>query len=440
MKKSIIYVGLMALIPFLSIAQAPGWHMLDLKKDSVYGIGITKAYQELLKGKRSKPVIVAVLDGGIDPKHADLSPILWKNDDQAGDQDLDKNGYAGDVNGWNFLGSKNGNVTNESVEYQRVYFKFKDKFSSITDEKQLKKADRFLYRQWLLSKSQLTKNDTAAPITNRDKINTDNDADINDRYYGNANLAAGAYLHGTHVAGIIAAARDNGIGMDGVADNVSIMTIRAVPDGDEHDKDIALGIRYAVDNGAKIINMSFGKTVSPYKKFVDDAIKYAAKKKVLIVNAAGNSHQDVDSLPTYPTSYLKNSKKRAANMITVGASGPTLRNLIASFSNYGKNNVDVFAPGVGIYATLPNNKYGPLSGTSMATPVVVGLAAVLMEYYPKLSIKQVKQIIEESVTKVNDLVVKPGSKGKKVPMTELCKTGGIVNAYNAILLAEKMSK
>lgn len=273
MKKSILYAGLLLFVPFLSFAQKPGWHVLDLKQDSVYGISVTKAYADLLKGKTSKTVIVAVLDAGIDVNHEDLSPVLWKNDDQPGDKDLDGNGYAGDVYGWNFLGSSKGSVGNESIEYQRVYYKYKDKFANVTDEKQVKKADRFLYTQWLSSKSQLTKNDTAAPVTYRDQINTDDDTNIKDRYYGNSNLAGGAYMHGTHVAGIIGAARGNGKGMDGVADNVSIMSIRAVPNGDEHDKDIATGIRYAVDNGAKIINMSFGKTVSPYKSFVDDAIK-----------------------------------------------------------------------------------------------------------------------------------------------------------------------
>jgi len=107
-------------------------------------------------------------------------------------------------------------------------------------------------------------------------------------------------LHGTHVAGIVAQVRNNNIGGDGIANNVEILTVRAVPDGDEYDKDIALGIRYAVDNGAKVINGSFGKSFSPHKQWVFDAIKYAEKKDVLIVHAAGNDAKDIDVENNYP--------------------------------------------------------------------------------------------------------------------------------------------
>jgi subtilisin family serine protease len=244
-----------------------------------------------------------------------------------------------------------------------------------------------------------------------------------------------AALHGTHVSGIIAAARNNGKGMDGVADNVRIMSLRAVPDGDEHDKDIALAIRYAVDNGARVINMSFGKSFSPQKKWVDDAVKYAESKGVLMVHAAGNDAKNLDSSYNFPTPNLLDGT-RPNNWITVGASGdPKAGGLTASFSNYGKKEVDVFAPGVRIYATVPGgDTYQNLQGTSMASPVVAGLAAFIMEYYPNLSARQVKMVIEKSAKKPGEKVKNPGT-DESSELDELSKTGGIINAFEAIKLA-----
>lgn len=442
MKKLTIALGL--LIPVLGFAQQQpqpkNWHMLSKDADKVYGVEVVRAYNELLKGKTPKTVIVAVLDGGIDTLHEDLSANLWRNPkEQPGNVDLDGNGYKGDVLGWNFLGGT-GQVTNESIEYQRVYHRYKERFSNVSSEKQVKKKELQHYRSWVLSKSLLKKEDSIPPIDYRGKEVKDDYFNIKDRYYGNANLMGDPYFHGTHVAGIIGAVRGNGKGMDGIADAVKLMGIRVVPNGDEHDKDVALGIRYAVDNGAQIINMSFGKRVSPERKMVEDAVRYAEKKGVLLINAAGNDGTDIDSLPHYPSPFHMKGAGRASNMITVGASGPTEKTLVASFSNYGDRTVDVFAPGVAIYATLPENKYSPLSGTSMATPVVVGVAALIKSYYPDLTAKQIKFIIEQSVTKIDFPVTKPKSGGKKVAMTDLCRTGGIVNAYNALVMADKMSK
>jgi subtilisin family serine protease len=278
-----------------------------------------------------------------------------------------------------------------------------------------------------------------APENYRGEIVKDNYNDINDRYYGNNDVMGGDHFHGTHVSGIIAAVRHNGIGMDGVADHVKIMMVRAVPDGDEHDKDIALAIRYAADNGAKIINMSFGKPFSPQKDWVDDAVRYAMKKGVLFVQAAGNSHEDIDTAYNFPTPVFKSDHTRAPDWITVGASGdPSLGGMVASFSNYGKENVDVFAPGVMIYSTLPGgNIYGNLQGTSMASPVVAGLAAFILSYYPKLSAAQLKYVIEQSVIHPAMEVTEPGTK-KKTTFDQLCKSGGIVNAYAAVELASKL--
>lgn len=276
-----------------------------------------------------------------------------------------------------------------------------------------------------------------APKNYRDDIVKDNYEDFNDKFYGNNNVMVSnkSALHGTHVSGIIGAIRGNGKGMDGVADNVRIMTLRAVPDGDEHDKDIALAIRYAVDNGARVINMSFGKSFSPEKKWVDEAVKYAESKGVLLVHAAGNDAKNLDTTFNFPTPQLLDGT-RPSNWITVGASGdPKAGGLTAGFSNYGKKEVDVFAPGVKIYSTVPGgNTYQNLQGTSMASPVVAGLAAFIMSYYPTLSATQVKNIIEKSSKDPGTEVRNPGNESM-VKLSELSRSGGIINAYEAMKLA-----
>ena len=285
---------------------------------------------------------------------------------------------------------------------------------------------------------------TQAPPTFRKDIVQDNYLDFTDKYYGNNDLMAETSLHGTHCAGIIAAVRDNNKGAMGIADNVRIMAIRAVPDGDEHDKDIALAIRYAVDNGAQVISMSFGKDFSPEKKWVDEAIKYAAAKGVLLVHAAGNDSKDLDKEFNFPSTVFEDGV-RATNVITVGASGDAKNGgLTARFSNYGKNEVDVFAPGVGIYSTLPGgDQYGNLNGTSMACPLVAGVAAVILQYYPTLTPQQVKMAIEKSSVAPKDMVNIPGST-TKVKLSELSRSGGIMNAeaavkYASTLVGEKIN-
>ena len=280
------------------------------------------------------------------------------------------------------------------------------------------------------------------------KVLNDNPDDITDKIYGNNNVigptAEGA-LHGTHVAGIIAAVRHNNIGIDGVADHVSIMPVRTVPDGDEYDKDVALALRYAIDNGAKVINTSFGKEFSPHKEWVYDALKYAAEKDVLIVNAAGNDTKNVDVQLTFPDDNI-NGKEFTDTMITIGALNYEYNeNLVASFSNYGKNNVDLFSPGVQIYATVPENKYKFLDGTSMAAPEVAGVAALIRAYFPKLKAREVKQILMESGLTPTVKEVLVGGRGeegeaKRMLFSELSKSGKIVNAYNAIILAAQRSK
>lgn len=271
----------------------------------------------------------------------------------------------------------------------------------------------------------------------------DNPNDLTEKFYGNNTAKGPDPSHGTHVSGIIAAARGNDIGMDGIADAAKLMAVRTVPDGDERDKDVANAIRYAVDNGAKVINMSFGKAYSPDKEIVDEAIRYADKKDVLMILAAGNSGQDNDVESNFPTPVYKKKKifrpKRAKNWISVGAVGPSVdETMTASFSNYGKTSVDIFAPGHIIYSTLPENEYGNNSGTSMAAPMVAGVAALIRSYYPNLSASQVKEAILMSAHKIDFEVNKPGTRGETISFSELCTTGGILDAYAALEYASKM--
>ncbi len=511
-----------------------GWQYLDPKTDGYNGISLTQAYQ-FLQGKKSKQIIVAVIDSGVDTTQEDLRNILWRNPKEIPGNgiDDDHNGYVDDVYGWNFLGNKNGqNLVKDIDERTRVYYDFKDRFAnknidtskltlfekeeyktwlkaaqamqpssddqmelSMTEMavKMLKKSDavlrketgkeaysaadlekftptsaegrqaKFAYLTFLKllqvdddmkntalidelqseldSKKQTAAALTTAPPRYRDSIIKDDYYNINDRYYGNGDVMGGAPMHGTHVSGIIAAQRDNNIGVQGVADNVKVMMIRAVPEGDEYDKDIALAIKYAVDNGAKVINMSFGKSFSPEKKWVDEAVHYAEARDVVIVHAAGNESADVDSTDNFPNPNLIEFNSTASNFITVGASSDTHignGDLIAYFSNYGARDVDVFAPGTKIYSTLPGgNEYGFLQGTSMASPVVAGVAALIRSYYPALSAKQVKYVIEKSAAAAPDSIkiTKPGGGNSLCSMHDLCTSGGFLNAYAAIKLA-----
>ncbi|MFG4000880.1 S8 family peptidase [Flavobacterium aquidurense] len=425
--------------------------------------------------------------------------------------DDDKNGFVDDVHGWNFLGDavhENLEMTrivkkgdDGSAQYKAALAQYEEKTKKVIEDKQevdalldihntiKKELNKTTYKLEDLSKvssvdpkvarakmimTQILTNagptfDPEAELEdyresvydqfnynlNKDydgrKIVGDNPEDIKDKYYGN-NVVFGPdkekALHGTHVAGIIAQIRGNDLGGDGVANNVEILTVRAVPDGDEYDKDIALAIRYAVDNGAKVINGSFGKSFSPHKKWVYDAIKYAAKKDVLIVHAAGNDGYNIDKTENinYPNDSEDNVKEFTNNVITIGAINNKYgENVVAPFSNFGKINVDVFAPGEEIYATVPNNKYKYLQGTSMASPNAAGVAALIRSYYPKLKAAQVKQILMDSGVALPSMIIlgenpNPEQKPVAVSAAESSRTAKMVNAYNALLMAEKMSK
>jgi cell wall-associated protease len=503
-----------------------GWHLMDYKTDGQYGISLGKAYQAL-KGKKSKPVVVAVIDSGIDTAQADLKSILWVNPkEKAGNgKDDDGNGYIDDVHGWNFLGGPGGKcdfteTTEEVREYNRLKGKYLSGNTTNADPKELAywQSVKATYDS-TISKStremgQLSQmmnvlmvtsgyvkrglnlpangnftlaslgklqpaNDTVAQSKNiwtsifqdegptatnekilkdlseyMTKLNNDINPDLDarmrivgddpnvwdDKPHGSNLLKFDDASHGTGVAGLIGAVRGNKYGIDGVADNVRIMAIKAVPNGDEYDEDIAKAIRYAVDNGAKVVNMSFGKKLSPHKKWVDEAFKYAADHDVLLVQAAGNDHQDVDTKAAYPNDTFEDgSVKDADNVISVGASSSKAdEKLAGSFSNYGKQNVDVFAPGVKVTSIDKDAEFNTADGTSFASPITAGVAALLLEYYPDLSAKQLKQIILQSAKPLTGtMVLKPGSQTEKVDFTQLSKSGGIVNAYEAVILAGK---
>ena len=261
----------------------------------------------------------------------------------------------------------------------------------------------------------------------------DDPHNFNDKNYGNKDVEGPDALHGTHVGGIIGAVRGNGLGGDGVADNVQLMSLRAVPNGDEQDKDIAQAIRYAVDNGASVINMSFGKGYSPHQKEVFEAFKYADAKGVLLVHAAGNDNANVDKNPNFPTSRYSFQEKTLDHFLTIGASTRFAKGeLAASFSNYGQTMVDVFAPGFEIYNTVPQSDYKKLQGTSMAAPMVAGVAAMLKSYFPSLSMKQIKQVMLESSTKYKGTQQQLPGEETSVDFGTLSVTGGVINVKNAV--------
>ena len=286
----------------------------------------------------------------------------------------------------------------------------------------------------------------------RRDIIKDNPNNLYETGYGNNKVDGVEPDHGTHVAGIIGAVRNNEIGMNGVANSIKIMPIRTVPGGDEHDKDVANAIRYAVDNGARVVNMSFGKSFSPNEKIVAEAIQYAEDNNVLLVHAAGNDGKNVDENSNFPTNYSEHIKGKVNTYLTVGASSINAnKDFPADFSNYGEKTVDIFAPGVDIYSTYPENAYEFNNGTSMAAPVVSGVAALILSYYPDLKAKEVKEILEKTATDLSYAkVYLPGSGGndefgqplpkEEVEFQQLSKTAGLINAYEALQLADKKSK
>ena len=507
--------------------QLKAWAGSDLVTDTIPGMSVQKAYDEIIKDFQGKTVIVGVVDSGVDIEHEDLKNVIWTNEDEIPGNgiDDDKNGYVDDIHGWNFL----GNTIEENLEYVRILKNLKPKYDGkdASDIAEANKEEFALYEKAKkeydeefnetsrkvnyynqlsqqiasaraavsekLGKEDFTKEELMAMEAEETSLQQqkglllnimnnggedlddvasqiqggidyyqgrldshlnlelegrktgDNPDDLTDTNYGNNDVDGpdpekADAKHGTHVAGIIAAERNNGIGMNGVARNIKIMAVRAVPDGDEYDKDIALGIRYAVDNGAKVINTSFGKYYSTHPEWVIDAIKYAAKKDVLIVNAAGNDALDMDATRIYPNDQTPdNNEEIADNFLTVGASNFDYgSDLVARFSNYGQTNVDVFAPGTKIWSTTPNDEYEFLQGTSMASPAVAGVAAMIRSLYPKLSAAEVKDILMKSGLASPQEVMVGGNSDDIRPFAELSVSGRMVNMYNALIMASKM--
>ena len=485
------------------------WSHLDILKDTIPGMSVDRAYEEIIKDKVGKKVIVAVIDSGIEIDHADLKPQIWINSKEiAGNGiDDDKNGYIDDIHGWNLLGEANeeqleltrivARGDDGSDQYKRAVKELEEKRAALGPQQEQIKMITDAHNVILkyLKKDDYTKADLdnigsdvsveiskskniAYILANRGasagaslkaisgqingqldyNLNTDFKGrktgddinDINDTKYGNNDVMGDRdhAKHGTHVAGIIAQTRSNGIGGDGVAsNNVEIMSLRAVPDGDEYDKDIALAIRYAADNGAKVINGSFGKYFDQNSKWVQDAIKYAEQKDVLIVVAAGNDAMDLnpadgEDVKRYPNDRIEGTNIEVAdNFLVVGALNPSFgEKMVANFSNFGSKDVDVFAPGVKIYATTPHGKYEYLQGTSMASPNAAGVAAMIRSYYPSLTASQVKQIMKDSGVPVNKEVIVSGDSKDKRNFKTISTSGKFVNLYNALILADKVAK
>ncbi len=522
--QTLYLAAFLAILPFSLLAQSAShpdssssipqdWYHLDPYLDGKPGTSTNRAYEELLKNRVGKKVVVAVIDSGVDPNHEDLRSVMWINKDEiAGNNiDDDKNGYIDDLHGWNFLGNESGvNLIHDTYEITRLYSellqkhevdklnrKEKKKFEAIKDDfnakldelkqqqanityfareyerahqlftaylntdvvnasliKSIDSPDDKLTRLknlWLYAHekglnlekfNELKRHFHEQLSYNFNVKNNQRDSIIGkvkpgQRFYGNNDVQGNDAVHGSHVAGIIAAKRNNGLGIDGITDQVKIMALRVVPNGDERDIDVANAIYYAVDNGARIINMSFGKTYSPNRKLVQEAISYAQEAGVLMVHAAGNEGKDLDDEENYPNRYYSRNKA-VANWIEVGASSwKSDQGLPAAFSNYGADEVDVFAPGVDIRSSVPGG-YDTKSGTSMAAPVTTGIAALLLSYFPELTAEEVKDIILTSAfTYQSQRVNKPGNQSK-TSFGKLSRTGSVVNTYAAVKMALQM--
>ena len=478
------------------------WHLLDRDADGVVGISLDAAYA-MLGDREPGEVVVAIIDSGVDTAHPDLVPVLWTNADEiAGNGvDDDENGYVDDVHGWSFLGGADGrNMEHDTYELARLvrlcrvgtpdatYGDCPALEAALEEERaplaqqavQLaplmqaaRAADESLRAtygdDYSLDEIAEADQETAGPLLflaqqgasladleafmesvesrleyglNPDyddrAIVGDDYADVTERYYGNADVTGPDSNHGTGVAGLVAAARGNDLGIDGIAP-ARIMALRAVPGGDERDKDVANAIRYAVDNGADIINMSFGKAYSPQKEAVDEAVRYAVERGVLLVHAAGNSGEDLDGADNFPTRILLDGTV-SDGWLEVGASAAARDGLAAAFSNYGQANVDLFAPGARVESLAPGGGVQTADGTSFASPVVAGVAALVMAYFPDLSAEEVRQVLLDSAVRyADDEVARPGD-GSAVAFGTLSATGGVVNAAQAVRLAMERSE
>lgn len=507
--------------------QLKTWHLMDIEEDSIPGISLNRAYHEILKNKKGKEIVVAILDTKLDVNHEDIKDQLWVNVDEIPNNNIDddENGYVDDVHGWNFLGNAQGidieyqksEATRIVQYYQKKYGDLEEKnvpVNEIQDFKMFQKAKELYDADVSETKENIQYIDSVKIVFVKAKdtvttllskatfsiqevdslvklhpdlkdgleylslmmgygidedsfaknselfnnyLNVTYSIDYNDRFilkddphsltdvpYGNNILINNEldFQHSTPVSGLMAGTRNNGLGIDGISNNIRIMPVVMVAAGDEYDKEVALAIKYAVDNGADIINMSWGKYISMHVDWVIDAFKYAEEHDVLLVSAAGNDALNTDIEINYPNDNI-DGVEFVNNFIMVGANSYTLDStLVASFSNYGKNTVDIFAPGNKVFVTDINNEYSFSRGTSFAGPLVSGVAALVKSNYPDLSARQLKEIILASGTSIN-IPVRIYQKNDSIamiPFSELSKSGKILNAHKALLMAEQVSR
>jgi len=535
-KPSLIsYDGFLVKSANLTHRELKNWYRYDIEIDTIPGISLERAFNEILKNKEGEEIVVAIIDGKVDIEHSQIKSNLWKNDKDHHNNgiDDDKNGYIDDKNGWNFLGGvKNRNSIYVNYEVIRIIRYYKNQFDGFTiheiDTAQIEKFK--LYQNAIKNVDSLVKRanltislgeplienyrdalDSLAPYIEESditlekldsilekhsnlkvyielasrvkkfnltldglkddvlraentieiylnpdfdgrRVTNDNPYDINDIGYGNNDIYSDheQLYHGTLVAGMLLTNGDKEIGLQGGNQNIKIMPLCISSNGDEHDKDIALAIRYAVDNGAKIINMSISKEWTLFPNWVDDAIKYAEKKDVLIITSAGNNNFNLNfdsypNYPNYPNDTDSNGNEFASNFIKVGGSDYYLNeNIKYSSTNYGDFNVDLFAPGDHIFTTSPREDDGfeTTNGTSFSAPLVAGIAALIWSHYPNLTAKDVKQIIMESGVEYDIMVnvPTPEDPDRQLPFNQLSKSGKIVNAYNALLMAADIAK
>ena len=515
----------------LKIEALRNWQNLDLELDSLPGISLNRLYSELIKNKRGKEVIVAVIDSYIDLEHEDLKNQIWVNENEIPNNyiDDDKNGYVDDINGWNFLGNKSGESTfrlnydsarrlrnllrknvdttnfngntidslayrnikkefqklkirhNAKIEdakyYQEAYVSSFKRINDIFNNKpySLKQIDSLfkhrefdasdeLYYDMYFVRDYIKTNNNKAWIDlfeervigesttslnlnfNENDIVQDIETDITDKLYGNSKVSqyASKTWHSTMMSGMIAADRKNNAGIQGFGNQIKVMPlVIAAASGTHRDKDIALAIEYAVNNGAKVINMSFGKSATIYPDWIEKAILYANEKDVLIVVSAGNSNENLDTKYSYPNDYFEvgDSEEYVDNLIIVGGiNHEANENLVYKYSNFGKKNVDIMAPAKDIWCLDPLRNYALDDGTSFAAALTSGSAALIRSHYPRLTANQVKNIILESGVTIDQKVIKPGTENEMVHFSELCKSGKILNVYNAMRMAEELNK
>mgnify|MGYP000162688740 FL=1 len=530
------------------------WYNCSFDKDGVYGCEVNKAYDFLKDRKIKKRPIVALIGTGIDVEHEDIKQAIWVNPKEKADgKDNDKNGLVDDINGWNFLGGKDGQVMEATMrEGDREFLRLKDKYADyifdgknynkVIDGKLTKVADPEnieeynYYRNQVLPESpmagtysgwqltdvlkayadkfdqmmkerfpgkELTEADFSIcydPKAPRDSLSEvsfmmcamgfgvyktdkwetvysgiksgaqieqakaeyerkvgqfgadgrkdiigDNYLDINDNKYGNNVLLTADAAIGTMEAGIIVAKRENGLGGNGIMDQAEIMTLRVAANGEPYLKDIALAIRYAVDHQADIIMLPVQNTLYPedQKKWISEALEYAESKGVFCVTPAWEGAQDLAVETYYPNRWMT-GKKELTNLMVVCSSdkngNPSMN------SNYGAKEVDLYAPGMEIYSTYTGDTYQSGTGLGLAAATTVGVAALIKAYYPHLTGTQIRNILLETVTSRKDAEVEKGIVVDGKPTQDLflfgdlCLSGGIINAYQAVVAADKLAK